>query len=410
MENELSTNSIKTDSAISCEVFTSFELLEGIQKEWDSFVESVKGDIYLTYDWCRIWWEHYGAGRSLHVFVFRIGANLVGLVPFFIERIWLGPIWLRIAKITGADFTICMVNPPVRPEYAEEIFGQIIEYLTCNLNCDAIWFGPVSGVHESIDEFRKACKTLSRSATIIRDTVLSPYTTFTLPNTFKEYLQSLGKLQRSNYKRNINLLHKSFKVNVDVISDELQATAEFGKFIQMHAQQWQAEGKLGHFRDWPLGEEFNTAVAHAQAQRGRLRLVRLFTDNRVASYYLAYMFGDCYYWRLPARLVGPEWDHYALGRIGLTKMIEVAISEHVRRIEAGAGHYDYKIKLGGVERQLYSILVVKNRLTTRLRACLFCKAADLLHLLYYRIWFGRLAHKLPFRRRPLWKIWIRSHL
>ncbi len=46
----------------------------------------------------------------------------------------------------------------------------------------------------------------------------------------------------------------------------------------------------------------------------------------------------------------------------------------------------------------------------RLRASLFASLSRLLHLCYYRIWFSRLAPRLPFKRRPLWKLWIRTRL
>ncbi len=143
--------------ALSCRIHTAFEQLAGMQQEWDQFVIDIGGDIYLSYDWCRIWWEHYGAGRSLCVFVYRREKQLVGLIPLFIERIWLGPVWLRIAKVVGSDFTMCMVNPPVKSEYAEEIFGQTIEYLTDTQKCDAVLFGLLTGNYGGMVALRETC-------------------------------------------------------------------------------------------------------------------------------------------------------------------------------------------------------------------------------------------------------------
>jgi len=43
-----------------------------------------------------------------------------------------------------------------------------------------------------------------------------------------------------------------------------------------------------------------------------------------------------------------------------------------------------------------------------LRTQVFCAIAKLLNFGYYKVWFCHLAPKLPFKRKPLWGIWIRT--
>ena len=397
------------DTDITCSIYSSFVEIADMQEEWDSFVESVKGDIYLTFDWCRVWWECYGKDRCLEIHLFHKNDRLIGIIPLFYEKQWIGPFWLKIAKMVGSDFTMSMVNPPVRMDFAMAIFHCIIDSLIKKKGCDAIWFGPIGGKYNALQPLREAIQGHS-GVTLIRDNVRSPYTTFVLPKTFEDYIQSLDKRQRGNLRRDLNLMNRSFQITQDIVQDEKMLISEFEEFIRMHNEQWKAEGKLGHFHDWPLGTEFNAKLVIEQAKQGRLKLIRLLADGRVVSYQLCYAFGNQWYWRLPARLVGSDWDKYALGRIGLIKEIEMAIAEGVQEIEAGAGHYDYKIKLGGKEHPLYTILLVRNELLCRLRVFLFLRLSMLLHLCYYRIWFNRLAPKLSFKRRPLWKLWIRTRL
>lgn len=394
---------------LSVSVHSSFNDLEGHREEWDRFSESVKGDIYLTYDWCRIWWEHYGNNRELRIFVFRVKGDLVGVVPMFVETIWLGPVWMRVAKVVGCDHTMIMTNPPVQSDFASTIFAQVLTDLAAQCECDSICIGPVSGQYTAIEDLRNAGRS-SDHVIPFRDSVRSPYTVFHLPESFDAYVDSLDKRQRGNLKRDMNLLKKSFVMSEDIITNGDQVEGEFERFIQMHNEQWAREGKLGHFKDWPGGTQFNTAIVHEMAKRGRLRLLRLIVDGQVVSYQLCFAFRDCWCWRLPARLVGSQWDRFALGRIGLIKEIEAAIAQGVREIEAGAGHYDYKVKLGGEEYKLYSIMYVRNRWSSRYRTILFSMLSKWLHFCYYRVWFNKLAPKLPFQRRPLWKIWIRSRL
>ena len=408
---KIHTDSIETNSGeeITCSVYSSFQEIADLQAEWDSFVEAVNGDIYLSYDWCRIWWEFYGKKRHLRIYLFHKDNRLVGVIPIFYEIQWIGPVWLKIAKMVSSDSTICMVNPPVHADFAVTIFRCVIDSLIKKEGCDAVLFGPIGGKYDSLRYLRDAIQGYS-DVTLFQDRVLSPYTTFLLPKTFEDYIQSLDKRQRGNLRRDFSLLNKSFQITQDVIQAEPIASCEFENFVQMHTAQWKAEGKLGHFHDWPFGSEFNAKMVIEQAKQGRLRLIRLLADGRVVSYQLCYAFGNCWYWRLPARPVGTDWDKYALGRIGLIKEIEMAIAEGVQEIEAGAGHYEYKVKLGGEEHPLYSIMLVRKKLFCQWRAFLFSRFSMLLHLCYYRIWFLRLAPKLPFKRRPLWKLWIRTRL
>src|SRR5438132_3516373 len=117
----------------------------------------------------------------------------------------------------------------------------------------------------------------------------------------------------------------------------------------MHDAQWQAEGRLGHFGDWPGAESFNRDLVAELSPLARVRFVRLWANDRVICSQFCFVFGDSCYWRLPARAPEPEWERFSLGRIGLMNMIEAMIGEGVRRVEGGAGHYEYKLQCGGRE-------------------------------------------------------------
>lgn len=394
------------------QVFDSFDDLQHLRSEWDALVEAVGAGLYVSFDWLRIWWRHYGRSGSLRVFVFRRDRVLVGLVPMFIERTWVGPIHLRLGKMVGCDFALTMFAPPIRPEAAETVYRHVIERLTRTDRCDAVWFGPLPGTDigvSSVEALRAACRNLPQ-VRILKDAERGPHTMFKLPATFGAFAESLNKRQRQNYRRDRNLLAKSFQVRTDVVAGGAEALPEFERFKQMHELQWRAEGKLGHFGDWPCSEAFNRELVCELSKLSRLRITRLWAGEDVVSYQYSFVFGGCCYWRLPARAPQKEWDRFGLGRMGLITMIESLTSEGIEQIEAGAGHYDYKVQLGGIEYPMRSVLVGRNTFAARLRGRLFCRAAQWLDLLYYRIWFLKVAPRLGLPRRPLWRTWVRSRL
>jgi hypothetical protein len=57
-----------------------------------------------------------------------------------------------------------------------------------------------------------------------------------------------------------------------------------------------------------------------------------------------------------------------------------------------------------------SIVIAANRSMTRIKSRLLLGAADLLDQAYYKVWFCRLASKLPLKRRSLRPLWIRTRL
>jgi len=68
---------------IVVEVYDNFEDLLDMQPSWDSFMEEMNAEIFLTYDWCRLWWKYYGKKRDLKVFVFKQNDNISGILPLF---------------------------------------------------------------------------------------------------------------------------------------------------------------------------------------------------------------------------------------------------------------------------------------------------------------------------------------
>jgi len=393
---------------LTCEVYDSFEAVPHSSEDWDDFVAKAGGDIYLSYDWCRVWWKHYGQKRDLRIFIFRKEGKIVGLLPMFVDRFRLGIPWFRLAKVVGSDFTLGVCNPPVQPEHAPDVFRLLFGALLVTEKCHAVWLGPIHEDCKALDGLGRACKEPSSEWRLFREHALAPHTFFNLPGSFEDYLMSLGKSMRGNFRRSWKQLNEAYSVQADSVVQPAELEREFEKFVDLHTAQWAAESKLGHFGDWPDALEFNRDLVRAYSAKGRVRLHRLIADGEVVSYQYCFAFGDCNHWRLPARVVGHEWDRFSLGNLTLVLLFETSIGEGIYRVEGGQGHYDYKIKLGGEELSLRSLLVVRNGFGAALRARLFTALADFLQFFYYRGWFHKISPRLPLKRRPLWGAWIRT--
>lgn len=399
----------KEEPPVTTFISNSFEDSGLSREQWDGFVLDVGGEIYSSYDWCCIWWRHYGRGRDLRLFVFRQENRIVGLAPMFIERIWLGPITVRIAKRLGSDFSTDVFPLPFTTKCSKCIYTQLMSALIEAERCDAVWFGFLPSEDPSLASLRAAA-VRGGPVVLARDVPMGVHTCFHMPDGFNAFVARLKKRARQNYRHQLNLLKKTFDVKERVVSDPTDAPAAFLAFAAFHAKQWAVEGKPGHFGDWPHSEAFNKELVAQLADLGRFRMVHLYVGDDIVATQYAFTFGPNCYWRLPARSTNENMGRFGLGVLGLLQLLEQMSREGIRRVEAGPGHYDYKVQYGGHESQFLSVLVRSTRPSSSVCVPLFLALSNVVHLVYYRIWRLRIAQHLPFSSAPLWRTWIRSRI
>lgn len=395
-------------TSVTVRVLRSFEDAEAFRAAWNELVLKSGADVYQTFEWCRAWWNHYGKRRSAHLLLFSSGENLVGIVPAFTETLWLGPARIRAAKLMGSDFSLQFCNLPVLPEVLDETVSHALRYFLGEQRCDVFVTGPLSGPSARVDEILAAGRAETNLVETAEALGNSISTRFDLPDEHAQYLELIGSRQRGNYNRSVKQLEKNHKVLTDTVSDADDVLREFDNFQVLHEAQWSAEGKLGHFGDWPRAAEFNRELVKELGKQDIVRFFRIHADGVVASSQFCFVFGGTNYWRLPGRECRAEWEKLSLGKMGLIQMIEASMSEGVRAIEGGRGHYDYKLQLGGKEWPLRTIQFTRKGFGVSIRVRLFMALAKLLNIAYYKILFVRLAPRFPVLKGSLWPVWIRS--
>ena len=167
----ISAVTIGSDEPVRVQTFTSFEDARAISPDWDALASALGGSLYMTFAWCEVWWRHYGAGRELRVVSVRSGGELVGVLPFFIDKP-LTPLGrARVAKLVGSDSTLAVMDPLVEPSRAPEAFALAIKQLLLNDRVDMVHVGPCSSTpRRSFATERLGRTRSSRCLTASRDT------------------------------------------------------------------------------------------------------------------------------------------------------------------------------------------------------------------------------------------------
>ncbi len=374
------------------------------ETEWDDFHIRQRAEIFHSYHWVRTWLATYGGGRTLRLFIIRRGDALAGILPLFYEDHWWFASGSRVAKQVCADFGIASLSLPIEPDALRPALEAVLNHLFRVDSCHAVQFGSSIGQPEIGAILGDIAR--RNSFPPPEESPSGTSSQLSLPDSFEAYLASLSRNHRQNFRRTWNRLTRELNCAVEVISDEAEALAVFGDFVEMHAQQWQARGEGGHFSDWPRSLQFHQALLQDMARRGRLLMVLLRANGRPISYQYCYGLGERLFWLLPARLVSDEWERHGLGRVGFVIMAEAAIQHGYREIDLGGAYWQYKSDLGGEERPSSSILVCRDRVS-RGRALWLRLYATALDIPYYRLWFKRIAPRMAWRRGALWPHWVR---
>jgi len=195
-----------------------------------------EAEIYFTKAWRTAWWSHYGKSfarsRRPATLEVRDGADVVAILPFCIERFWLGPISVRLARLAGVDPNFALLNLPVAEGYASVVFKAIFIHLTDMLKCDAISFSPISERSTHLPELRAAITT-SSEVVLCRDRSQRHHTLMDLPETAEEFLAGLSKSRRREHKRDVKRLTEidSFETR-ESTPETVQAAMD--RFVAQH--------------------------------------------------------------------------------------------------------------------------------------------------------------------------------
>lgn len=375
-----------------------------------ALIAQTGAEIYFTEAWRAAWWAHYGTSfapsRRPATLVVRDGADIVAVLPFCIERFWVGPVPVRLARLAGVDPNFALLTFPVVEGYASVVFAAAITHLTNNLDCDAISFSPISERSTVLPAVRAAITT-SSEVVLCRDRAQRHHTLMDLPETAEEFLAGLSKSRRREHRRDVKRLNEMDSLKRCSSTPETAQVA-MDRFVAQHTAQWEKQGKGGHFSDWPAAEPFYRELLERLSSSGQAGLDELWLGQTLLSSQLRYSKGSKAYWWLNARSTAPEFAKLGLGRVGLVERIGDLLRAGIRTVDAGAGEYEYKLAYGGELVPIHDLLISKRGFFSQSKVKILMLWADVLHLLYYRLWFLKIIPRFGLSSRPLWRMWIRS--
>lgn len=400
----------RTGDTIAVQTYDSFETLSNLQQDWDSFMEEMNAEIFLTYDWCSIWWKYYGKGRELKVFIFKQKNKIIGILPLFRETFGLWPIYLNVIKIVGTDFMPITINVPLKKEYLGDIIHCLLSNLSQICSWDIIYLGVLCGKCELVVDLEKAFKeNLSASYNIaIKTTNVQTY--IKIANNLDTQLAAFNKTKKKEMRHFYKQLSENIVSFDSCYANENNFESFFSAFVCMHQIKWRNDGQAGHFVDWPESYNFHHEVALKQIKHNRLRLLQIKINGEDAGYQYSYKFGNAYYMYLNARQEMTQFGKINVGLVMLCEDAKQAMIENIRFLDLMRGRYDYKLQAGGYLLPVNNLYIYSTQSFKLIRITFFQSFFKLLDILYFKIWRRRVVPKLRMRPKPLLNIWIKTNM
>ena len=395
---------------IELQKFTTFEEVESIRLEWDRFVEAQTADIFLTYDWCRIWWKYYGNKREPVIFILRSDGNICGILPMFVEQIRVGPIFMKIMKLMCSDYSPVTIPIAIEREHIKTGFTLILKEIMKTKAFDLIYFGALSGRYQDTNILVEAINNELGNEWVVEVKELDVQTYFSVENCWEKQMERMSQSHRRNTRRVYKEIRdRGMSLTTDFATRETLPSM-FEGFIRMHQEHWQKLGKPGHFAQWPFAYDFHKEVAGALVDMDRLRLAEIKLDNRTIGYEYMYKLGNTYCWFLPARAELDKNTKIDFLRLSFGEKVKKAVTDGVTCIDAMRGQYQYKNMMGAESLPVYGVYAFPTNTACVLKVNIFRWFIRLMHILYSKIWLRRVAPRIGFIPGQYNDLWVRSHM
>lgn len=311
----------------------SFDDFLSSQGIWEAALErSIDNNIFLTWEWLKIWWEHYGKKRKFSLVTVMEGQKLLAAAPMmFTNYRLLGVQIKRIECLTSpaADYHAFLLTAK-DPEFIK----LILEHIKHTQEWDLIELSDVPQESETgriLDNLAADFKLKVR----LQDPC--PYAS--LPSNFNDYFQSLSPNLRRNLRKSENKAKKQHKLAFSVCHNVDDAKESIKTFFDLHQKRWKLRSEAGAFAEKEFAD-FHVDVSESFAKKGWLALSFLsFDDVPVSAGY-----GFVYRGKLFSYLSGfdPSFSDFRVGNLRLMYLIRNCIDNGLSEYDFLRGAEPYK--------------------------------------------------------------------
>jgi CelD/BcsL family acetyltransferase involved in cellulose biosynthesis len=316
------------------------------EARWEQLLgASATRSVFLTHAWQRIWWEHFGAGKELHLLSVWAGGRVVGIVPLVQEGDSIG--------FAGGSDVSDYLDVIAAPEARAFVWEQTLEHLR-GLAWRQADFRCIPAASPTVEQFAGAAARAGFLATSSSEEVCP---ILPLPPTWDAFLSMLSKKDRHELRRKLRRLEGAGEYRIhapDRAQDSVGLEQDLTDFFRLHRLSRKEKAVFMT----PQMEAFFRAVARHFVPLGVQKAYFMELDGvRVAA-------AICFDQNNNLYLYNSGYDHayphLSVGLLLKALCIRDAIETGKTLFDFLRGDERYKYDLGGRDVPLYHLRISRK--------------------------------------------------
>lgn len=340
----------RSSEDVDLEVITDVDRLERLREPWNDLLDRVgNSNPYQAPAYVDTWFRHSSAGRPIHVVALRSDRELVGVAPFDVTRVGIGPV--AVERLKSAASGRVDYGDPLLADWMPGLADKLLDHL------HEVLARPGGALY--LRGLRSDCPLLpalvERSdlrAVPLADPLPAAVVRFDLMDDPVAGVRKIA--QKRDVPRSMRRLGEQFEVTemLDLDIDEGLDALE-----TLIDRRWaDGEGPKGFATDGDAA--FTRAVVRAMAFDGRATIKTIRADGRPVWVALLLRVGH--------RVVGDmlaiddDFRKFGPGNIGIYQTLEQFAEQGDLEKDMLSGDFAYKHRWSNADRTSQSFLVVRD--------------------------------------------------
>jgi peptidoglycan/xylan/chitin deacetylase (PgdA/CDA1 family)/CelD/BcsL family acetyltransferase involved in cellulose biosynthesis len=327
-------------------VHSSWEELRPLAQDWNMLLSSSLSDtIFLTWEWCTLWWKHYGCSRPLRVLTAWEGKDLVGVAPFYIDRQWRWGCRWNCVRLVGdgskdSDYLDCFVRKGSEQAVASAFLASLQE-----LKDKWEWVDFHGTPENSVCLAAMLEEATQRGWKTAVEPI--PCATLALPSSWEDYLKMLQPRFRTKVRSCLSHLEQHLRSVPVACHSDADIEGWLPLFFELHARRWQSRSQPGVFRD-SSKRLFYHDISRSTLAQGWLAFHKLDWGARPIALQYGFHYHDRFY--LLQEAYDPEFETLRPGLMLRAWLIRKWISQGLKDYDFLAGAAVHKMDWGAHQK------------------------------------------------------------